>query len=368
MADILEALNLDIEEVLDDLKLHWQEHSNYDYNSTAFSKVSKKGSNIMFCCPHHHETNPSCGIKVDYPYTWNCFGCGATGNLYSLVSHALELPTPVHGEHYLTSNYLIVDVKERPSLDLGSILDKRDSKAVAKVEEKEIEDLCCKRHSYIKERGFIDRTLTTYEVGYDEGIRAITFPVRTTDGTARFIKRRLVDSKKFLNEANVSKKDIVYGLYYILRAGIKPTEIYLNESETDTMASYQGGFIAGAILGRILFKEQIKELLKSGVKTVNLFFDNDLAGVECTIKSYQSLSKTPIHVNVVKYPGLRYGVDTTQDSLIKYKDANDLLKAGAIKEIETVPYMDYLIELEKSKMINVDELLKRDNKKAEEKL
>lgn len=367
MADILEALNLDIEEVLDDLRLHWHEHSMFDYNSTAFSKISKKGSNIMFCCSHHHETNPSCGIQVNYPYTWNCFGCGATGNLYSLVAHALELPTPVHGEHYLTRNYLVVDVKERPVLDLESILDGRDSKVAARVTEEEIQRLCSKRHSYIKERGFIDRTLKTYEIGYDEDIRAITFPVRTTEGTARFIKRRLVDSKRFLNETDVAKKDIVYGLYYILQAGIKPTELYLNESETDTMASYQGGFLAGAILGRILFKEQIKELLKSGVRTVNLFFDNDLAGVECTLKSYQSLSKTPIHVNVVKYPGLRYGIDTTDVELIAYKDANDLLKAGTIKGIETIPYMDYLLELEKSKLINVDELLKTDIKRAKEK-
>lgn len=363
MSDILEALNLDIEEVLDDLRLHWQEHTFYNYNSTAFSKISKKGNNVMFCCPHHHETNPSCGIQSDYPYTWNCFGCGATGNLYSLVAHALELPTPVHGEHYLTKNYLLVDVKERPIVDLESILDGRGTKVAAKVSDEEINKLCSKRHSYIKERGFIDRTLATYEIGYDEEIRAITFPVRTTDGTARFIKRRLVDSKRFLNESDVAKKDIVYGLYYILRAGIEPKEIYLNESETDTMASYQGGFLAGAILGRILFKEQIKELLKSGVKTVNLFFDNDKAGVECTLRSYQSLSKTPMHVNVVKYPGLRYGIDTVDTDEILHKDANDLLKAGLIKAIEVVPYMDYIVELEKSKLVNIEEIFKRDNKK-----
>ena len=202
-----------------------------------------------------------------------------------------------------------------------------------------------------------------YSIGYDEDIGAITFPVRTTDGTARFIKRRLVASKRFLNETDVAKKDIVYGLYYILRAGITPTEIYLNESETDTMSSYQGGYLAGAILGRILFKEQVMELLKAGVKTVNLFFDNDKAGVECTLRSYQLLSKTPIHVNVVKYPGLRYGIDTVDATEIKYKDANDLLKAGIIKNIEVVPYMEYLIELEKSKLISPKEILENNVKK-----
>ena len=362
MSNILEALNLDIEEVLDDLRLHWREHSSYKFNDSAFSKISKKGSNVMFCCPHHHESNPSCGIQVNYPYTWNCFGCGAHGNLFELVAHALELPTPVHGEHYLTRNYLFVDVKERPVLDLESILD-GGVKVKNKVSEDEILRLRSKRHSYITDRGFIDKTLNTYEIGFDEDIRAITFPVRDTSGTARFIKRRLVDSKRFLNETDVAKKDIIYGLYYILRAGITPTEIYLNESETDTMSSYQGGFLAGAILGRILFKEQIKELLKAGVKTVNLFFDNDKAGVECTLKSYQSLSKTPIHVNVVKYPGLRYGVDTLDTTTIQHKDANDLLKAGIIKNIEVIPFMDYLVELKKSKLINIDEILEKDMKR-----
>lgn len=283
MSNILEALHLDVEEVLDDLRLHWMENSGYKFNSTAFTKIAKKGNNVMFCCPHHHENNPSCGIQVNYPYTWNCFGCGAHGNLFELVAHALELPTPVHGENYLTKNYLLVDVKERPVLDLESILDGRVNVVKHKVSDEEIQKLCSKRHSYIEGRGFIDKTLVTYEVGYDEDIGAITFPVRTTDGTARFIKRRLVDSKRFLNETDVAKKDIVYGLYYILRAGITPTEIYLNESETDTMSSYQGGYLAGAILGRILFKEQVMELLKAGVKTVNLFFDNDKAGVELSL-------------------------------------------------------------------------------------
>lgn len=350
--DILESIHLDVEELLEDLRLQWLEREDSRYNPSALSKIHKKGDNFMFCCPHHSEGNPSCGIKIDYPYTWNCFGCGASGNLGQLVAHTLGLPTEAHGEHYITKNYLVVSANERPPIDLESILDGTGKDRRRSLPDEEAKKFTRKRHSYITNRGFSDRTIRRYEVGYDEETQAVTFPVRTSSGLLRFIKRRFVAKKGFLNEANIDKKDIVYGLYYILQAPKPITEIYLNESETDTMACYEGKLPAGAILGRILFREQSKELVKAGIKTVNLFFDNDKAGILCTLKAYSLLSRTtPLRINVVLYPGLKYGIDTLDAEMVKYKDANDLLKARRLKDIEVVPFEKFYFKLKNGGLI-----------------
>lgn len=336
----LASFNIDIEELLKDLRLYWLERDESRYNDTALTKIKKSGENIMFCCPHHHESNPSCGIQVDYPYGYNCFSCGASGNLPQLVAHVVGLPSEAHGIHFLMKHYVLVNPQERPPLNIEEILDGKEGRGLNLISEEEIKKYTRKRHPYIKKRGFSERTLRKYEVGYDEVQRAITFPVRASDGTVRFIKRRSVDRKNFLNQAGIRKKDIIYGLYYLLQSPRKFTELYLTESETDTLACYEAKMPSGAILGRILFKEQVKELIKAGIKTVILFFDNDQHGIEATFQAYQLLSRmSPIRVKAVLYPNGQYGLDGL--GVMKYKDANDLLLAKKLDKIKKVTFAEY---------------------------
>lgn len=341
-------------DLLDDLSYEWSLRDESKYNPHAFSKSKSTGEHRMFCCPIHAETNPSCGIMVDYPYGWNCFGCGASGNLYSLVATALGLKGEFQAQHYIMKNYLNVSVQKRKPIDLESILDGNELDRKRSLFEEDVKKFTSKRHTYIQRRGFSDHTLTRYEVGYDEENRAITFPVRTSKGLIRFIKKRFVDKKGFLNESGIDKKDIVYGLYYIQQAPRPISEMYLNESETDTLACYEARLPAGAILGRLLFKEQVKELVKAGIKTINLFFDNDKAGVQATIDAYQKLSNmSAIRINVVIYPEGHWGIDGTEEKL--FKDANDLLLQGKMESIKLVPFSDFLSQLDK-KALEIDEL------------
>lgn len=363
MSDILETVNIDMEELLEDLRLYWLENELSKYNPSALSKVLPKGRNIMCCCPYHTETNPSMGILSEYPFTWNCFGCGANGNLAQLVQHTLGMPNEVLAESWIVKNYSMVSATERPPINIEEILDGTDLDRKRTLPESEVNKYKGKKHEYMSKRGFTDRTLIKYEVGFDEEVRAITFPVRTSDGRARFIKRRFVDRKGFLNEKDIYKKDIVYGLNYIVQAPNPITEIYLNESETDTMACYQGRLPAGAILGRILFKEQVKELVKAGIKTVNLFLDNDIHGVSATLKANKLLSiSTPIRVNVVRYPWVQWGIDTVDEDEVLYKDANDLLKSGRMKDIEVMTVDEFIDKLSLEAIEKVTELDNNKNK------
>lgn len=344
----LELLYLDIEEVLEDLKVYWQDNKEYEYNPNAFNKITDKGDNIMCCCPYHVETNPSFGIRKDYPYAWNCFQCEIGGTLIQLVQHVLGYANEVVAEHFILKNYSEI-LDKRPSLNIEDILDKKSLDRKVSHLDSELDNFIGKRHPYLYSRGFTEHTLNKYEIGYDEYSRSMVIPVRASNGNIRFFKRRYVDRKGFLNEKNIDKCDIIYGLYYIMQAKTRIKSIYLTESETDCISMYQGGYPAGALMGKILYKEQIKELLKAGIEEVKLMLDNDLAGLEGCLQAYEKLSKYPIRVSMVIYPGLNYGINTNDVANIKYKDANDLLKANKLKDIKTVNFLEFLSMLNKVK-------------------
>ncbi|MEK5060904.1 MULTISPECIES: toprim domain-containing protein [unclassified Paenibacillus] len=354
---LLSSYQLEIEEVLDDLRAYWLARSISRYNVSAFSKVTNKGENIMFLCPFHDDgNNPACGVETEYPYRYNCFGCGAHGSLASLVAHAVGLPNELLGMQFIMKNYLVVSSNERNPIDMESILNGGNKKdRMRSLPEEEVLRYTKKRHSYIYGRGFSEHTISKYEVGYDEVTQAITFPVRTSKGLIRFIKKRFVSRKGFLNEKGIEKKDIVYGLYYILQAPKPINELYLNESETDTMSCYEGRLPAGAILGRILFVEQVRELMRAGIKTVNLFFDNDEAGVACTLRAYELISKhSAIRVNVVLYPNRQYGITDIEEQ--KYKDSNDLLRNNKLGSIKTIPYLEYESMVRDAGYLDIEEI------------
>jgi len=331
----LELLVLDIEEILLDLKSYWLDNEEYKYNPNAFENIKVQEDNIMCCCPFHMERRPSFGILKMYPYTSHCFQCDQGWSLPQLVQHVCGFPTIVHAERFLLKNY--ANTSKRPTIDIESLFSKGSDKKVPHLEQ-ELLKYRDKRHPYLYSRGFSERTLTKYEIGYDEYSRTMVIPVRTSRGQIRFFKRRSVESKQFLNEAGVYKKDILYGLYYLLQAKESVPEIFITESETDTISLYQGKMPSVALMGRIMFKEQVKELLRAGVKKVNLFFDNDLSGLQCAYTTYKMLNQYPIRIGLVEYPSIKFGKDTWDKDEVDHKDANDLLLAGKLNEIEIVPF------------------------------
>lgn len=341
----LSSIPLDVEEVLEELRLHWQDHPDAAYNPLALTKVKNLGTNVMFCCPYHAQTgSPSCGMMTEYPYGFQCFGCEVTGNLAQLAAHVLDLPGEFQGMQFLLREFLSTAADERPPLDIDALIDGTDASKRRSLPDSEATKYTAYSHPYMASRGFSPRTLAKYEIGYDKERNAITIPVRTSKGLLRFVKRRLIDRKMFLNEKDIYKKDIIYGLYYILQAPRRITEIDINESETDTMSCYQGGRPAGATMGKIISEEQVKELMQAGIKTVNLFFDNDIYGVLATLRSFNTISKmSAIRVNVVLYPGGHWGIDTVNEDELLYKDANNLLKAGLLKQVTVVPFDTFVL-------------------------
>jgi len=326
---------VNIEEVLDDLQNEWVKSSNFKYNTTAFTKRKVSFSNINMCCPYHNEVKPSFGISTNYPYMFNCFSCGKTGELIALIADIYEI-NRLSAYRKIISKYSTIDLKIIPDIETNDEEEKG-------VTEEEIFKYRTKKHSYMELRGISDHTLQKYEIGYNEKNYSITFPVRDLCGNPMFIVERNVSSKFYHIPQNAPKKNILYGLNYLYG---KTDEVFIVEGAMDVLSCYQAGLPAIGLLGRSLSKNQLKLLQMAGIKKVILFLDNDRWGVEGNLDIYKLISKTPIKVEAVEYP-IQWGINTMKKT--EFKDPNDLLRKDRLKEIKVVPYLTYYYNLLKSK-------------------
>lgn len=325
--DILSTLWIEIDDAIEELRALHVNSSDFTFNPTAYMFTKQAGDHMMCCCPVHPESSPSFGIEMIPPYRCQCFSCGYQGNLPLLYAHELD-----KGLNYLVGlKYILktfaVSTESRPKFDLDAVLTRGiNGKRVR--DEDELQNYTMTEESdgykyWTRRRRFTKRAIDTYELGYDESVASVTMPVRDLHGNLRFIKRRSIHQKEFRNEEAIYKRDILYGLHLIKKAGV--TRVKMVESETDAIACYCARLPAVALMGRILFDEQVKMLQRANVQVVDLLLDNDEKGIEATDECYDKLKKN-FRVNVGQYP-------PTVDA----KDSNDLLKLGLLQHIEFVP-------------------------------
>lgn len=313
--------------LIETLKDRWENSEKFKENPTAFNDIDMVGNSYMFCCPVHSESRHSCGIMLGYPHGWNCFSCDAHGSLNSLITHVIG-GSEAHAEYFIDKLFYIDSGLQKP-FEINKVLHKmhniKDGKPQSRyLSEKDGLAYSGIIHPYMYQRGFTNKVISKYELGYDKNTNSIVFPVRDHDGNIRFLQRRSVLRKHFLNEEGVEKKDVLYGLYYILKSGVKIKEVTIVESATDVISCFLNGMAAVALMGRYLYDEMIPMLLRLRQRNVNLFLDNDKAGWEATETTAKKL--------------YRYGFNVRRCNWeVSYKDANELHLARAMDSLSFVP-------------------------------
>src|SRR5208282_6574746 len=74
-------------------------------------KAESKGDEYVARCPFHSEKTPSWNISKNYPFLFHCFGCGSSGNIYSLVRKRTG-----------KSLYEFLDIKDGSSFEFSNSL------------------------------------------------------------------------------------------------------------------------------------------------------------------------------------------------------------------------------------------------------
>ncbi len=200
--------------------------------------------------------------------------------------------------------------------------------------------------SYFRERGFNDRTIQKFELGYalegwsnlmDEAIRKnynkellektglvvksegdrvydrfrgrVIFPVHNMTGKVIAFGARMMGKEKnqpkYINSPETEiyhKSNVLYGLFQGKNAIRQHDTCFLVEGYTDVLSMHQAdveNVVASS--GTALTEEQIK-LIRRFTENVTVLFDGDAAGIKAALRGIDLILKGGLNVRVVLLP------------------------------------------------------------------
>jgi DNA primase len=316
-----------------------------------FLTLKKRGANYWACCPFHGEKTPSFSVSPAKGI-FKCFGCGKAGNVVRFVMDH-ESMTYVESLKYLAKKYHI-EVRERElTPEEQTVNNNRESMMVLSSYAQDYFSEQLWVHpdgqaiglSYFRERGFTDKTIRKFQLGYALDRRSafsaaalkagykreflvgtglsiergeelvdrfwgrVLFPIHSLSGRViAFGGRTLRQDKsvpKYLNspESEIySKSFVLYGIFQAKNAIVRAQKCYLVEGYTDVLSMHQAGVEnVVASSGTSLTTEQIR-LIKRFTPNVTVLYDGDAAGIKASLRGIDMLLEEGMNVKVALFP------------------------------------------------------------------
>lgn len=356
--------------------------------ASQYTTLRKSGRRHVGLCPFHAEKSPSFTLDED-KQLFHCFGCGAGGDIFTLVMEKENLSFP-EALRYLAQKYNIA-LPERKRLSpqykkLEENIQKITDNALAFFRKnlfntREGE----KALTYLKRRQISDETIQKFKIGYalntwdslmsalgrqafspqdiekaglaiynqnknsyyDRFRGRIIFPIFNGSGKAvAFGGRTLFDSEpKYLNSPDTpiyKKGELLYGLNFCKEAIREKEEIILVEGYTDFVSLYQAGIKnLAASLGTSLTPEQISFAKLFAKKKMIVSFDADTAGIKAASRAVSLGFEKGMQTYILRLPQ-----DYDPDSFINKFGVDAFTKL--IKE--STPGLKFLIQIQKKNL------------------
>jgi len=342
---------------------------------SQYLPLKKAGKNYKALCPFHEERTPSFVVSSE-KQLFHCFGCGVGGNVFTFLMKWEKISFPEAAKMLGEKLGIPISVDEEKKGGIPREEFYQINESVANFFQQEL-----RRNKvvqdYLKGRGFIEKTLDTWRLGYapdsrvflsfcekkkfsferlrDLGLLSrgeggyyayfrnrIIFPIFTPQGRVCGFGGRVLDNSlpKYLNSPQspvFDKGRILYGLNFSKEAIGKERAVILVEGYTDTITLYQGGIRnVVASLGTSLTAPQVR-LIKRYCDEAFIAYDQDKAGIAATLRGIDLLLEADLKIKVISLP---QGMDP----------ADFLNKKGPeffIKEKNaSVSYFDYRMSLE----------------------
>lgn len=202
--------------------------------------VAETETNVLCLCPYHKNTDTPAMSIDKFSGAWMCFAphCGVTGTLMKLVQEkrkcnpfvAKRLIEKHRGAEAPVAKYLEDLFSRKNELTnfsqdtLNRLYDSMwDSPG----------------QLYMKDRGFDDKTLSYFEIGFSTRNNMVTIPVHDWDGNPVGIVGRSIADKKFKNSNNLPTKKTLFNSH---RAKRYDKAVIIVESSMDAMMVHQAGF------------------------------------------------------------------------------------------------------------------------------
>ena len=316
-----------------------------------FVVLKKSGSNFKGLSPFSDERTPSFMVSPA-KQLWKDFSSGKGGSVVSFLMEHEHFSYP-EAIKYLANKYGIeVEETERTDEQKEIATQKENlfivsdyakeyfHKTLLNVEEGKAIGL-----SYFKERGFTQKTIEKFSLGYsldkwdaftntaikkgyqleflektgltivkgekqfDRFKGRVVFPIQSMSGrTLGFGGRILTNDKKaakYLNspESDIyHKSDVLYGLYQAKSVISKDDNCYLVEGYTDVLQFNQSGIInVVSSSGTALTPNQIR-LINRLTKNITVLYDGDDAGLRASIRGIDLILEQGMNVKVCTFP------------------------------------------------------------------
>ncbi|PIU29447.1 MAG: DNA primase [Candidatus Hydromicrobium americanum] len=363
-----------------------------------YVKLKKTGRNYTGLCPFHKEKTPSFTVDTS-KQLYHCFGCGEGGDLISFIEK-IENMEFIEAVEFLAKKigynlkYNYSGSKESSKLKNRLVelneLAKKYFNFILFNSKKGLPSL-----NYLKNRGFDEKTLKEFEVGfsldswnnfanfakkrgykpeeaiecglaiksnrgsgeiYDRFRGRIMFPIEDIVGkTIGFGGRVISDvgktggqKAKYINSPETrlySKGKNIYRIFQAKNHIVKEDEVLIVEGYTDVMALYQSGIKnVVASLGTALTSDQIK-LLGRFTKNIVLVFDSDTAGMNASLKGIERLREYNERLDLYYENNLNIRVVVLEEG---YDPADFVFKKGkeifAAKIENAVSIIDFTID------------------------
>ncbi len=311
--------------------------------------LKRRGVNMIGLCPFHDEKTPSFTVSPS-KNIYKCFGCGKGGGVPQFLMEHEKLSFP-ESIRMLAKKYNI-DLEEDKRNDDEYLEEKRKLDSLHIINQYALDYFKDQLHqstegksiglSYFKERGFIDKTIQDFELGYSpkdgkaflkealaKGYKEnllkelglvsqggydffrerIIFPIHNQSGRIIAFSGRILDNQKktakYINSPETelyNKRKVLYGLHLAKKAISNQDECIIVEGYSDVISLYQAGVQnVVASSGTALTKEQIY-LVKRFSSNVILLYDGDPAGIKAALRGIDLLLAQDVNTYIVALP------------------------------------------------------------------
>ncbi|MBQ9766333.1 MAG: DNA primase [Lachnospiraceae bacterium] len=332
---------------------------------SSYVNLKRKGSRYFGLCPFHNEKSASFSVSPD-KQLYNCFGCGAGGNVYTFIMEyenytfqeaikmlaergGVELPKEeeqsLEARRAADFNALLLEINKEAAkyfyyqlrCESGAqgyeYLNKKRGLSEDTIKKfglgysnKTSNDL----YQYLKAKGYKDEVLkdsglvTISEKGnYDKFWNRVMFPIMDVHNKVIGFGGRVMGEgePKYLNSPETKVFDKSRNLYgmNIARTSKRPN-IIVCEGYLDVIALHQAGFSnAVASLGTA-FTSQHALLIKRYTKEVLLTYDSDNAGTKAALRAIPILKDAGLTAKII--------------NMKPYKDPDEFIKNLGAEEFQ----------------------------------
>jgi DNA primase len=316
-----------------------------------FVQLKKSGSNFKGLSPFSEEKSPSFMVSP-VKQIWKDFSSGKGGNVISFLMEHEKYTYPEAIRHLARKYNIDIEETEQSDEQKEQASEKESMFLVSEFARDYFHDILLNNEkgkaiglSYFKERGFTEKTIKKFDLGYgldewsaftdaalskgydkkylektgltivnetkqfDRFKGRVLFPIHSMSGRVLgFGGRILTNEKKTAKYLNSPDSDIyhksfvLYGIYHAKQAIAKEDNCFLVEGYTDVISFNQNGVEnVVASSGTALTSDQIR-LVRRLTQNITILFDGDAAGIRASLRGIDLILEQGMNVKVLTFP------------------------------------------------------------------